>query len=344
MADAAASPKFWKWVGYTTALLSLIAGVRQTAKLITDRSEARHKIEALLASEQLQLRSQDYDHAWQTLDQASKIDAASAPLHAAQETLAMAWLENAQTSDNQKFSSVTDKLDPILTRGVTESKDPQRQADLLAHLGWSYFLRSRDGSAAPDPAASYADAVLRDANNPFANAMWGHWIFWNHGDAREAQRHFSSALSSGREREFVRRWQLTALLNFNSDAAAEDAVRALNSMRTQKEVLPPESLRRRIFTTTYGRLIPGGAESSRLINAVPPADHLLTFRWLFDTLPLQEFEQLRRDLEVCFLEEAAGQLDQARTGYETIRRKLAGRPNSVLTAAEAGAKRLSAGN
>ena len=339
MADAA-SPKFWKWVGYTTAILSLIAGVRQTVKLVTDRAETRHRSEALLASEQIQLRNQDFPQAWQTLEQAAKSDPDSPSLHRAQETLAMAWLENARAGENQKFSAITEKVDPILTRGVTESKSPQHQADLLAHLGWSYFLRSRDGVFGTDPAATYADAITRDPVNPFAHAMWGHWLYWNHGDIKEANRHFAIAVSSGREKEFVRRFQLTALLNSNSDDAAEEAVRVLNAMRMQKEPLPPESTRRQLFVSTYGRLIPGDAESPRFINAVPAAEHVLTFHWVFDTLPLADFEELRRATELCLLQEAAGQREEARAGFEAIRRQLAGRTGSLLTTADAGLKRL----
>src|SRR5712672_2624819 len=127
----------WKWVGYATALLSLIAGVRGVEKLISDRIEARRKIDALLSAEQVQMRGHDYWSAWKSLEQASQVDPESDPVHAAQETLAMAWLENIHVQGSERFSDIAEKLEPVLTRGVAAAKAAPRQADLLAHLGWS---------------------------------------------------------------------------------------------------------------------------------------------------------------------------------------------------------------
>ena len=184
--------KVLKWIGYATAILSFVAGVRELVKVVGDRVEAHRKIDTLLASEQLQIESRDYWSAWRSLEQASQVDPESAPIHAAQEALALQWLENVRVAENEHFSDITEKLDPVLTRGIASAKSGQRQADLMAHLGWSYFLRSRDGKFGLDPARTYADAVKRDPNNPYAEAMWGHWILWNDGDPQDAARHFSS--------------------------------------------------------------------------------------------------------------------------------------------------------
>jgi hypothetical protein len=53
-----------KWIGYGTAVLSLIAGVREIEKVVSGRLEAARKIDALLSSEALQLKGQDYWSAW----------------------------------------------------------------------------------------------------------------------------------------------------------------------------------------------------------------------------------------------------------------------------------------
>jgi hypothetical protein len=328
-----------KWIGYGTAILSFAAGVREIASVVSSRVETRHKSEALLASERIQLNGHDYAAAWQTLDQASKMDPDSSAIREAQEDLAMYWLDDIRVQGDGTFAAIVQKLDPILTRGIAAAKTPQRQADLTAHLGWSYFLRSREGVSGLDPSASYADAVKKDPGNPYAEAMWGHWILWNDGDPGDAARHFSAALNSNRERGFVRRLQLSALLNNHDDASEERVVQALNDIRKEGGSVPPE-MQREVFSMYYGKLIPPGTETARFIHAVPPAEHVATFRWMFDRMDMRESESFLREGDLCVLEEAAGQLEDAKNGYDSIRKKLAGNPGPLLAAAETGSKRL----
>lgn len=329
-----------KWVGAATAILSLIAGIRGITSVVAGRAEARRQVSALLASERIQVQGQDYASAWQSLDQALKVDPDSAAIRDAQENLAMEWLDNIRVQGNDKFSDIAEKLDPVLTRGAAAAKTAQRQADLLAHVGWSYFLRSREGRYDSDPAQTYAQATSKDPHNPYAQAMWGHWILWNNGDPEDAARHFSAALESNRERGFVRRLQLSAFLNRQSDASSEEVVRILNAIRKEEGSAPAE-LKHQLFSMYYGKLIPPSAETPRFINAVPPAEHVATFRWLFDKLDLDQSASLLRSGDLSVLEEAAGERDEARAGYESIRRQLAGNPGSLLTTAEMGSKRLS---
>ena len=200
-----------KWVGSLTAILSLFFGVRQLVKIVSDRVEASRKIDVLLKSEDVELKVRDYAAAWRSLEQASQVDSNSAKVHLAQENLAMAWLEDGHLRQGEKFSDIPEKVEPVLSRGIASTKDPQRSADLLAHIGWAYFLRSRDGVFGLDPVGAYSKAAAQDKNNPYAEAMWGHWILWNHGKLSEASQHFSSALASGRQRDFVRLLQFAAL-------------------------------------------------------------------------------------------------------------------------------------
>lgn len=329
-----------KWVGYATAVLSLIAGVRGLSNVLSDRATARHQVESLLASEEIQRQSRDYGSAWKSLEQAAKIDPGSAPVRQAQENLAMAWLDNIDVRENEKFSDIAERLDPVLTRGAAAAASPQRQADLLAHLGWSYFLRSREAGAGLDPSKTYAEAAAKDPNNPYAQGMWGHWILWNHGDPAEANRHFAAALASNRERDFVRLLQLSALLNMESSASDEEVIRVLNAMRKEDGTLPSE-VRHRLWGMYYGKIIPSNAETAGFINAVPPAEHVATFHWLFDKLDLDQSASLLRLGDLSALEEAAGQFADAQSGYDSIRRQSAGHSGPLLAAAEMGVKRLS---
>jgi hypothetical protein len=202
-----------KWVGYGTAILSLAAGIGGIGKIVLNRLETHRRIDAFISSESVQLQGHDYGSAWRSLEQASQADPDSARVHAAQEALAMEWLENIHARENESFSDIAEKLEPVLTRGVGAAQAKSQQADLLAHVGWSYFLRNRGGQFGIDPAGAYAEAVKKDPNNPYAQAMWGHWILWNRGPLADAEQHFSSALASNRQRAFVRQLQLAALMN-----------------------------------------------------------------------------------------------------------------------------------
>jgi hypothetical protein len=121
-----------KWVGYATAILSFFFGVRELIKIVSDRLESRHEVGALLSSAEVELRGKDYSSAWRTLEQASKLQPNSAKVRLAQENLAMKWLENTHLRENERFSDIGDKLEPVLTRGLSSTKDAQRTADLLA--------------------------------------------------------------------------------------------------------------------------------------------------------------------------------------------------------------------
>jgi predicted kinase len=92
-----------KWVGYGTAVLSLAAGIGGIGKAVLDRLEARRKIDALVSSESVQLKGQDYWSAWRSLEQASQVDPDSARVHAAQEALAMEWLEKSTCWRTKNF-------------------------------------------------------------------------------------------------------------------------------------------------------------------------------------------------------------------------------------------------
>src|SRR5437870_549796 len=97
-------PKILKWVGYGTAILSLVAGLGKITKVISDRVEARRNIRALLSSEEVQRQGGDYGSAWRSLEQASQIDPHSAEVLDARENLAMEWLENIRVLEGEKFS------------------------------------------------------------------------------------------------------------------------------------------------------------------------------------------------------------------------------------------------
>jgi hypothetical protein len=329
-----------KWVGYATAILSFVFGVRELIKIVSDRLESRHEVGAMLSSAEVELRGKDYSSAWRTLEQASKLQPNSAKVRLAQENLAMKWLEDTHLRENERFSDIGDKLEPVLTRGLSSTKDAQRTADLLAHIGWAYFLRSRDGAFGLDPVGSYSKAQSVDPHNPFAQAMWGHWILWNHGKLTDASQHFSSALASGRERDFVRRWQLAALFNCPVDICAEEILRVANDVRNEHGTIG-EDTRDRIFSLYYDRTFSANPASNRFLSAIPPAEHVATFRWLFDGLSFGDSKSDLRTGYLAVLQEVAGQRDDALANYRALRSRLPKHGGPLSDAVDLGIQRLS---
>ena len=149
--------KVMKWVGYITAILSLAGAITGIVKVVAHRAETPLQIDTLLSSATVAIRGKDYASAWQSLDDAAKLNANSGKVRTAREDLAMTWLDDGiHAEPDGKFSGITTKLKPVLAQGVAATKLGPRQADLLAHIGWCYFLESRDGIFGPDPPGQYA--------------------------------------------------------------------------------------------------------------------------------------------------------------------------------------------
>jgi tetratricopeptide (TPR) repeat protein len=346
--------KIMKWVGYATAILSLAGALGGIGKALWDRAESHHKeiatrvethseLDNLLGAAQLEAGARDYPAAWKSLDDALKIDPGSAKAHTAQEDLAMKWLDNdIDAGPNGKFSTITEKLKPVLVRGVTASKPGPRQADLLAHIGWCYFLEGRDESLEPHSAAvaEYAKAVAEDADNPYAQAMWGHFLLFFENKVSEAQAHFAAALASHREVGYVRHMQLSALLDCNENACREETVRVANDMR--KEGTPADArAANNIFAIYFFELNPHEKVPARFVNAVPPAEHLATFHWLFDRADLGDNKKMEQSYYTGVLAEAAGQRDEALAMYKDTMSQGDKNSSTLWEPADAGVKRLS---
>jgi hypothetical protein len=111
----------------------------------------RFAVRDLIAIAKNQQEREQFRDAWTTLAEASKIEETGSwlidtgALHAAEEDLAMAWLENARTREGETFADIAGKVEPVLERGQS-SAAPQRKADLLAHLGCIFALaRAKHG-------------------------------------------------------------------------------------------------------------------------------------------------------------------------------------------------------
>jgi tetratricopeptide (TPR) repeat protein len=332
-----------KWVGAGTSILSLIFGLYQLTNLMAGVRERQRRIAESLDLETSQRTAGDFARAWATLQEAAKLadeggklatimgrlDEVRGRVRLRQEDLGMAWLRDARPGPGKAFSDIVNPVLPILERGLLTATG-ERKADLLAHLGWADFLRSRDDGVVRNPDTRYREAVQLDARNPYAHAKLGHWILWRNGTLEAAKKEFSAALESGRAHEYVRRMQISALQNRPSDEADAEILRVVNDMRKNKEPVD-ERTRSRVLSIYSSAFGGDEATAQKLLTAVPPIDQLETFQALFYD---QDFDPSKRpSREVCLatLQEASGRPEDALRTLQSVRSGLPSNASGGLT-------------
>jgi HEAT repeat protein len=242
-------------------------------------------ITGLINAARLQRDSGDYEQGWKLLQQAATLQPESPELRKEQIQLAMVWLRNIHALSPHTFTEYVDQLLPCLYEGAAREK-ATLAADIHAHIGWGNFLKFREGNRQLEIEGQYKKAIAFDANNPYAHVMWGHWILFQHGKLSDAQEHFAAALKTGREKAFVRSFQLSALEWPDSVEERIEIVRVLNAMRKNKEDLSLEK-RERLLSTVYERRREEMWE--QLPTVLPAAEHLATFNWLADAIELPPY-------------------------------------------------------
>jgi hypothetical protein len=265
-----------KWIGTGTAIISLILGARQLVTIGTERAaRARASSEAVAIAHQQAARGEFAD-AWKSLDQADE-KSHTAESSAARLEVAFRWLEEARKPSDQPFSTITDAVVPALDRALIDPQQPRR-ADIVAHIGWATFLKTRDGTEG-DPQRIYRQALEVDPKNVYANVMLAHWLLWKRGPLEAARPYFDAAVASGKDRPFVRRLQIAALRNRSSLEADNEVLRVANEMRQQNET-PDEASVRIIYTTYRTRYAAQSPYVDPGTTAVTASDQLATLMWL----------------------------------------------------------------
>ena len=345
---------WWHWFlrPQGLALLALVAlllagGVWQALSWHLDRREQVRQVAAVLKQSQLLADSGNYAGAWDALAQANASQPKSTDLIDAWERLAMEWLENARGSQlGGSLKNIADKVFPVLSRGAA-ARQGQRSADLSAHMGWADFFRLREGVGGLDPVQHYRRAIEADPGNVFAHTMWGFEILRKRGPLAEAKEHFAVALESGRKRDYVRHMQISALLWVRNPELESEAIRVANDIRSKGETMPTGTPDRsdnwRLWNIYYDRLL-NGFERARFLSALPAADHLGTFRWLYpeSQLPKDKFHNYLAML--AQLQEASGNLAGALATFRQLQDELSKEgitSGRLIVNAEAAVKRLS---
>lgn len=307
-----ATARALKIVGGITAVLSLAFGIRQAIVYGREYVQKRDQVQALVATAKLQSDAGEYRAAWGTLGKAASIGSRGGVVREVRENLAMLWLENASTAEGLSLGAIADTVAPVLTAATVDAA-AGRRADLTAHLGWADFLRLRSSPRPLDPAARYRQALADDPQNVFAHAMLGHWILWRTDSVAEAERHFAAALASGRQRELVRRLELSALANRSGTEL--QLLRVANDMRVQKDSVTPQT--RDVFWDAFYSLLRRGGP--RDTSVVSPRDLRSTYHWLFDGSPYERSKPVEFGHFAAMLDEAAGDSAQALAGYRAAK-------------------------
>jgi hypothetical protein len=309
--------RFFKVVGYATALLTLGFGLSRVWVAVADYRERQREVEELLATADVLMIGADYRDAWETVNEALELDD-SPRVRERLEDVAMVWLRDASVPAGETFDSLVSPLLPVITRGITLSEG-QRRADLLAHLGYAGFLRWKNTGTNTDFDRYYDEALGIDPANPFANAFSAHWILQPpSGSFDDAQAHFRVAIEGDREREFVRRMQLAALTNSSTLESDAAMVRMAVELHAANEPVP-EGFVRELWSQVYVSVMANRNALVRdaALGAAPAEAHAAMFEAFFDAgSAAYRDSRWERDLWLATILEQAGEPARARTILE----------------------------
>jgi hypothetical protein len=221
-----------KWLGLAAALLSLGSAVYGRLTFLADQKARAHEVTELVATSHTEEAAGDHAAAWQSLQRAIPVidaqrslvklfgglDKEQVQVHAAQEDLGMEWLRALRGStpaQGHMYAEGADVVIPVLSAGA-EQASGSHKADLLAHIGWAYFLKVKDGVKGLQPEGFFRQALAVEAANPYAETFLGYSMVLQVPERRreeisadtvaQAQSHFVTALSSKRTVGPLRAW------------------------------------------------------------------------------------------------------------------------------------------
>lgn len=329
-----------KWVGIVTALISFGTAVYALIHSASELRDHKRAFQEQFKSGQAQESAGDFAGAWDSFTHAEAtvadegvfsklmggLSAEQLEVRTAEQDLAMAWLRSSRVPEGTQFSTIADKLVGVLTVGAYASSGA-RKADLLAHLGWAYFLKQRDGDGSLRPDTEYKEAVTVDAKNPYANVFWGHWILWNDGSLTEANERFTAALSTDRARSVVRHFQLAALANVRSEDSDAAWLSVVSDMQSGKEKI--DSAVRNEVCNRYEQAIEDPRLMQKITAAITPARQVDLLQALLQSQGISEVQETTLSVALAESLEAAGRPQDALQAWKTVVVELQSQPHSI---------------
>ena len=352
IADSDAAPRslLRRWPAVAAAALLTALGLAlagsfllkdDAAQPASNVTEQDHRADALVGEATEQRRRGQYVEAVATLARARQFAPQSEVIRHQQEDVAMQWLREVRFESGK--SSFGEAIKPALAviDAALPSATGARRADLLAHSAWAGFLLWRDGNRQIDPGTLYEEALAADSGNPYANAMFAHWILFRGTDVPRASKLFATALQSGRATDEIRRLQWAAYGNARTPEADAELVRVADAMRRNGKRLSVSEAQR-LFAPYYTTARIGSDKERRvLLDAVPPDDHISTLAWALDDYA--EADPSRRLIiryHVALLHARAGRTGRAANDLKGLLQDLSGRPGSLHDAVEAALRQM----
>lgn len=213
-----------KWIGIGAAALSVLSAGYGGLQYEAEKKARSYQSVQLLTTSQTQLQAHDYPGAWKNLQDAEDeinkegvivralggLTSEQARVQAAELQLALTWLREAGDADEQgERTQVSDQVLPVLSNGVPQATGSDK-ADLLAHIGYAYYLKSVDGAKGLKELQFYREAVALDPNNPYANTFWAMPVIAENNASAEgvaqAKKLYDAALASNRSTGELRQW------------------------------------------------------------------------------------------------------------------------------------------
>lgn len=263
--------------------------------------------------------SGSHSAAWNRFDELAARYPSDAAVRLAREQCGMRWLREIRVRvGEQTFADIIKRVQPVLVSGLPDATG-QRAADLLAHLGWTDYLLTREGASAGDPAAQFDRAIKAETDNVYAHAMWARHLWWFRERDAEARQHFARAVASGRDREFVRSLQFGGSLS--RAELVPYAVTVANEMRVAGEPMT-DAIRNRLWSMAYRSYLFSIDDRSHFFAILPPDHHLATFDWLFPRATVRSGEIPVWRYAHAVLLANAGQTALARTEFEALLKDL----------------------
>ena len=292
--------------------------------------------------------SGEFRQAWQQYEFAVAVDNTLSAVKNGRVQLAMQWVRQISplTENDPKAGEKLDEfakvMMPVLARAVVSTSGRQR-ADVLAHIGWTYYLLDRNrsdlvlGEKNHRAESMYRDALRIDPKNSYANALLAYALFSKEKSIDEFRRRFEIALQSVRARykhstsefQWLRKLQLDALndkLNGHTAPTPDtqhvlsaELLRVVNEARNNGESKPAQNMQDALYKC-YGP--DAQAENlDALLESIPAKDHLKTFSWIFS----DKYSNLGKntiDTQALYiyarLLEAAGDTDNALVMYRQL--------------------------
>lgn len=292
-------------------------------------------LDQMFAVGRTQAERDEYESAFQTYQSLLRIDPANRLALDLQVDAAMRWLEEFHViaREGKKAedlaASLLAEIMPVLDAGLAKAAGAQqsRTADILAHVGWAHWLNQHLAYREFGPAAerNLREALRIDSSNVFAHAMLGNWLMQTGGKTGEALLHFRTAAEQNKERPFVRRFQLAALIYPRDPETRTELIRVANEMRRNGEHL--DDRQRRRILTAYNPTVNSAEELSQTLSAVPPGDAWATYLWLDEQKSEgaagQEYQGLQRDfIHASILEIEGNRRTEAFSAFQALRGEL----------------------